>query len=145
MMNENEDTKEIKENEKQMHHLIQLVKFCCKIVLMNVICHELMIYFFRLQKKLLLDAGLLYLVIPFMVCSFDDSLLHFKVIFVTEILRNLILVMCLRTMAQFIGGETRYSSWNIIKNGLEIYRYEGVQGFFEYETYFRMKNIIEGP
>lgn len=39
-------------------------------------------------------------------------------------------VMCLRSMAQFVGGETRYSSWNIFKNGMEIYRYEGVQGFF---------------
>merc|ERR1719468_592550 len=40
-------------------------------------------------------------------------------------------VMCLRSMAQFVGGETRYSSWNIFKNGLEIYRYEGIQGFFD--------------
>lgn len=39
-------------------------------------------------------------------------------------------VMCLRSMAQFVGGETRYSSWNIFKNGLEIYRFEGIQGFF---------------
>lgn len=40
-------------------------------------------------------------------------------------------VMCLRSMAQFVGGETRYSSWNIFKNGLEIYRHEGIQGFFD--------------
>lgn len=46
------------------------------------------------------------------------------------ILSHPIHVMCLRSMAQFVGGETRYSSWNIFKNGLEIYRFEGVQGFF---------------
>lgn len=39
-------------------------------------------------------------------------------------------VMCLRSMAQFVGGETRYSSWNVFKNALEIYNYEGIQGFF---------------
>lgn len=39
-------------------------------------------------------------------------------------------VMFLRSMAQFVGGETRYSSWNIFKNAIEIYRYEGLQGFF---------------
>lgn len=83
MMNENEDTKEIKENEKQMHHLIQLT-----------------------SKKITARC--------------------WAVIF-----SHPIHVMCLRTMAQFVGGETRYSSWNIIKNGLEIYRYEGVQGFFD--------------
>lgn len=39
-------------------------------------------------------------------------------------------VMTLRCMVQFIGGETRYSSWNIFQNFLEIYRCEGVAGFF---------------
>lgn len=70
--------------------------------------------------------------------------------------------MCLRSMAQFVGGETRYrliiqiflsykfhikniknfcillSSWNIFKNGLEIYRFEGIQGFFKYNNFFKM-------
>lgn len=39
-------------------------------------------------------------------------------------------VMGVRCMAQFVGGETRYSSWNIFKNTFEIYRSEGVRGFF---------------
>ncbi|CAF0974542.1 unnamed protein product [Brachionus calyciflorus] len=39
-------------------------------------------------------------------------------------------VMGLRCMAQFIGGETAYSSWNIFHNISEIYRSEGVLGFF---------------
>lgn len=46
------------------------------------------------------------------------------------ILSHPIHVMCLRSMAQFVGGETRYSSWNIFKNAVEIYKFEGVQGFF---------------
>lgn len=39
-------------------------------------------------------------------------------------------VMTLRCMAQFVGGETKYSSWNIFHNALEIYRGEGISGFF---------------
>ncbi|RNA18405.1 mitochondrial carrier -like protein [Brachionus plicatilis] len=39
-------------------------------------------------------------------------------------------VMGLRCMAQFIGGETAYSSWNPFHNIAEIYRGEGIQGFF---------------
>lgn len=39
-------------------------------------------------------------------------------------------VMALRCMAQFVGGETNYSSWNIFHNALEIYRGEGISGFF---------------
>jgi len=33
-------------------------------------------------------------------------------------------------MAQFVGGETNYSSWNIFANALEIYRSDGISGFF---------------
>lgn len=39
-------------------------------------------------------------------------------------------VMGLRCMAQFVGGETNYSSWNIVQNTLEIWRGEGAAGFF---------------
>lgn len=39
-------------------------------------------------------------------------------------------VMALRCMAQFVGGETNYSSWNIFQNAIEIYRGEGISGFF---------------
>jgi len=39
-------------------------------------------------------------------------------------------VMGVRCMAQFVGGETRYSSWNVIQNTIEIYRSEGAKGFF---------------
>lgn len=39
-------------------------------------------------------------------------------------------VMALRCMAQFVGGETNYSSWNIFHNALEIYKGEGISGFF---------------
>jgi len=39
-------------------------------------------------------------------------------------------VMALRCMAQFVGGETSYSSWNVFQNALEIYRGEGISGFF---------------
>lgn len=40
-------------------------------------------------------------------------------------------VMALRCMAQFIGGEDIYSSWNVIQNIREIYKTEGVSGFFD--------------
>lgn len=39
-------------------------------------------------------------------------------------------VMAMRCMAQFVGGESSYSSWNIFQNALEIYRGEGISGFF---------------
>lgn len=39
-------------------------------------------------------------------------------------------VMALRCMAQFVGGETNYSSWNIFQNAIEIYKGEGISGFF---------------
>lgn len=39
-------------------------------------------------------------------------------------------VMALRCMSQFVGGETNYSSWNIFHNAMEIYRGEGISGFF---------------
>jgi carrier protein len=39
-------------------------------------------------------------------------------------------VMALRCMAQFVGGETQYSSWNIYQNTIEIYSNEGIWGFF---------------
>jgi len=39
-------------------------------------------------------------------------------------------VMAYRCMAQFIGGETRYSSWNVYQNTIEIYSNEGILGFF---------------
>lgn len=39
-------------------------------------------------------------------------------------------VMALRCMAQFVGGETSYSSWNVFQNAVEIQRGEGVLGFF---------------
>jgi len=39
-------------------------------------------------------------------------------------------VMGVRCMAQFVGGETRYSSWNVFHNIVEIYRGEGLAGFF---------------
>jgi len=39
-------------------------------------------------------------------------------------------VMALRCMAQFVGGETNYSSWNVFQNIGEIYRTEGILGFF---------------
>lgn len=39
-------------------------------------------------------------------------------------------VMMVRCMAQFVGGETKYSSWNIFQNTFEIYHSEGVKGFF---------------
>lgn len=39
-------------------------------------------------------------------------------------------VMGLRCMAQFIGGETRYSSWNVFQNSVEIYQTDGLSGFF---------------
>lgn len=39
-------------------------------------------------------------------------------------------VMALRCMAQFVGGETNYSSWNVFQNTVEIYRGEGIAGFF---------------
>lgn len=39
-------------------------------------------------------------------------------------------VMAFRCMAQFVGGESRYSSWNIFQNIGEIYRTEGILGFF---------------
>lgn len=39
-------------------------------------------------------------------------------------------VMALRCMAQFVGGESNYSSWNIFQNALEIYKSEGISGFF---------------
>lgn len=39
-------------------------------------------------------------------------------------------VMALRCMAQFVGGETNYSSWNIFHNAMEIYKGEGISGFF---------------
>jgi carrier protein len=40
-------------------------------------------------------------------------------------------VMALRCMAQFVGGETNYSSWNVFQNAIEIYRTEGISGFFD--------------
>lgn len=40
-------------------------------------------------------------------------------------------VMALRCMAQFIGGEDVYSSWNVVQNIREIYKTEGVSGFFD--------------
>mgnify|MGYP001810657105 CR=1 FL=1 len=40
--------------------------------------------------------------------------------------------MALRCMAQFVGGETNYSSWNVFQNTVEIYRGEGVAGFFRW-------------
>jgi len=33
-------------------------------------------------------------------------------------------------MAQYVGGETIYSSWNVFQNAAVIYRGEGVAGFF---------------
>lgn len=39
-------------------------------------------------------------------------------------------VMALRCMAQFVGGETTYSSWNVFQNAIEIYKCEGISGFF---------------
>lgn len=39
-------------------------------------------------------------------------------------------VMALRSMAQFIGQEQKYSSWNIFQNAREIYVNEGLGGFF---------------
>lgn len=36
-------------------------------------------------------------------------------------------------MAQFIGGETNYSSWNVFSNTVEIYKSEGISGFFRYK------------
>jgi len=39
-------------------------------------------------------------------------------------------VMALRCMAQFVGGEGNYSSWNIFQNAIEIYKGEGISGFF---------------
>lgn len=39
-------------------------------------------------------------------------------------------VMALRCMAQFVGGETRYSSWNVFQNTTEIFNNEGWGGFF---------------
>ena len=38
--------------------------------------------------------------------------------------------MALRCMAQAVGGETTYSSWNVFQNCIEIYRGEGISGFF---------------
>lgn len=39
-------------------------------------------------------------------------------------------VMALRCMAQFVGGESNYSSWNVFSNSVEIYKSEGIAGFF---------------
>lgn len=39
-------------------------------------------------------------------------------------------VMAVRCMAQFVGGETEYSSWNFFQNTITIYRNEGLGGFF---------------
>lgn len=39
-------------------------------------------------------------------------------------------VMALRCMAQFVGGEANYSSWNVFQNTVEIYKGEGIAGFF---------------
>jgi len=39
-------------------------------------------------------------------------------------------VMAIRAMAQFIGRETNYSSINIFQNFHEIYRQQGIGGFF---------------
>ena len=38
--------------------------------------------------------------------------------------------MMIRCMAQFVGDETKYSSWNIFQNFAQIYDNEGAQGFF---------------
>jgi len=40
-------------------------------------------------------------------------------------------VMALRCMSQFVGGESQYSSWNIFQNAIEIYKAEGISGFFD--------------
>jgi len=39
-------------------------------------------------------------------------------------------VMTLRCIAQFVGGETYYSSWNPIQNILHVYDTEGISGLF---------------
>jgi len=39
-------------------------------------------------------------------------------------------VMAFRCMAQFVGGEDIYSSWNVIQNTTQIYKGEGILGFF---------------
>lgn len=39
-------------------------------------------------------------------------------------------VMALRCVAQFVGGETKYSSFNVFANAGVIYSEEGIQGFF---------------
>lgn len=39
-------------------------------------------------------------------------------------------VMTLRCLGQFIGRETKYSSYNLVQNITEIYRQEGIAGFF---------------
>lgn len=39
-------------------------------------------------------------------------------------------VMTMRCLGQFIGGETNYSSYNLVQNITEIYRQEGIAGFF---------------
>ena len=38
--------------------------------------------------------------------------------------------MAVRAMVQFIGGETSYSSFNIVQNFREILRNDGIGGFF---------------
>lgn len=48
-------------------------------------------------------------------------------------------VMALRCMAQFVGGETNYSSWNVFHNIGEIYKNEGVSGFFRYYFFKNFK------
>jgi hypothetical protein len=47
--------------------------------------------------------------------------------------------MGLRCMAQFVGGESNYSSWNIIQNAQEIFRNEGLGGFFRFEYYYLIR------
>lgn len=39
-------------------------------------------------------------------------------------------VMAIRCMAQFVGGETKYSSWNVFSNFVVIYKNDGFSGFF---------------